>query len=95
MTCQACKDAYLCTFCFAKNIMNNHGGCPKCNGAFLAPEAKVYLEELIRVYKSNPRDLFTLLQKKKKQLPPSLRNIGKVIQSALGEAKTRGEKLDL
>ncbi len=97
MKCQSCEDdSYLCTFCFAKIIMSSSStaNCPKCHKQFLKPEAMDFLEELVNIYRSNPRDLFTLLQKKKKQLPPSLKNIGKVIQSALGEAKARDEKLD-
>lgn len=97
MKCQSCEeDSYLCTFCFANVIMSSSSNakCPKCNQQFLQPEAKAFMDELVDMYKSNPRDLFTLLRKKKKQLPPSLKNIGKVIQSALGEAKVRGEKLD-
>jgi hypothetical protein len=95
MKCDACKEEYLCTFCFAKLIMAENSGCPECSGAFLPSSAKAYLDELVQIYKSNPRDLFTILQKKKKQLPPSLKNIENVIKSAMGEAKLRGEKLPL
>ena len=95
MKCQVCSEAYLCTYCFAKSIMVNNSACPKCNGAFLDPGAKQYLEKMVNQYRSDPQGLFTLLQKKKKLLPPSLKNIGEVIKSAYGEAKARGEKIDL
>jgi len=95
MKCQLCSEAYLCTYCFAKSIMVNNSACPKCKGAFLDPGAKDYLETMINQYKSDPQALFTLLQKKKKHLPPSLKNIGEVIKSAYREAKIRGEKIDL
>jgi len=95
MTCQSCSKAYLCTYCFAKSVMVSNSNCPKCNGYFLDPGAKSYLEQMVNEYKSDPQALFTLLQRKKKQLPPSLRNIGEVVKSAFGEAKARGEKIDL
>ena len=95
MKCQACSEAYLCTYCFTKSIMVDNSACAKCNGAFLDHGAKSYLEEMVNQYKSDPQALFNLLQKKKKQLPPSLKNIGEVIKSAFGEAKSRGEKIEL
>jgi len=95
MTCQSCSKAYLCTYCFAKSVMVSNSNCPKCNGYFLDPGAKSYLEQMVNEYKSDPQALFTLLQRKKKQLPPSLRNISEVVKSAFGEAKARGEKIDL
>lgn len=95
MKCQTCSEAYLCTYCFAKSVMVGNSNCPTCDGHFLDPDAKSYLEKMVNEYRSDPQGLFTLLQKKKKQLPPSLRNIGEVIKSAYGEAKARGEKIDL
>lgn len=96
MKCESCEDpSYMCTFCFAKTILSNgNTKCPKCSGAFINLETKMFLDEMIELYKSNPRDLFTLLQKKKKQLPPGLKNLTKIIHSAQEEARSRGEKLD-
>ncbi len=97
MKCASCEEpSYLCTLCFAKIIMSSSGAalCPKCTRAFLDFEAKLFLDEMLDLYKSDPRNLFTLLQKKKKHLPPSLKNLTKILHSAMGEAKSKGEKLD-
>lgn len=98
MKCESCTEpSYLCTFCFAKLIMSvegDGGKCPKCTSGFLNLETKMFLDEMVELYKSNPRDLFTLLQKKKKQLPPALKNLTKIIQSAQQQAKNKGETLN-
>jgi len=97
MKCDSCGEAYLCTFCFVKLIMcvDKPTNCPKCQSFFVNLQTRGFLEEMMELYKDNPRDLFTLLQKKKKELPPGLKNLGQIVQSAMGEAKTRGEKLNI
>ncbi len=97
MKCASCEEpSYLCTLCFSKIIMACSGSalCPKCNRAFLDFQAKLFLDEMLDLYKSDPRNLFTLLQKKKKHLPPSLKNLTNILHSAMGEAKSKGEKFD-
>jgi hypothetical protein len=89
--CQVC----LCTFCFVKVILAEKKACPACSGSFLEGTALNYLDELVRLYKQNPRDMMTQMVKKKKMLPPGLKNIDKVFQSAMSEAKSRGLKFPL
>lgn len=98
MRCESCKESYLCTFCFAKSIIvseNSTKKCSQCENPFLSLQTKMFLDEMVELYKSNPRDLFTLIQKKKKELPPGLKNLTKIIQSAQEQAKARGEKLNI
>jgi len=97
MKCNSCGEAYLCTFCFVKLIMCNNepSNCLRCQSFFIDLQTRGFLEEMMELYKDNPRDLFTLLQKKKKELPPGLKNLGQIVQSAMSEAKTRGEKLNI
>lgn len=97
MKCDGCGEAYLCTFCFVKLVMctDKPGTCPECHDHFVNLETRAFLEEMVRIYKNNPRDLFTTLQKKKKELPPGLKNLSQIVQSAMGQAKFRGEKLGI
>jgi hypothetical protein len=94
MRCKDCQ-VCLCTFCFVKVILAEKKSCPACSGSFLEVTALNYLDELVRLYKQNPRDMMTQMVKKKKMLPSGLKNIDKIFQSAMSEAKSRGLKFPL
>lgn len=92
--CQTCKEARLCTFCFTKRVLaENKTQCDFCNGDFVRNDTKAFMDDMIQLYQKNPRDLFTTIQKRKKELPPGLKNLGQIVQSALKEAKRRGDPL--
>jgi hypothetical protein len=92
--CVSCKEAKLCTFCFTKRVLaENNIQCESCEKSFVEAETKTFMDEMIGLYQKNPRDLFTTIQKRKKELPPGLKNLGQIVQSALKEAKKRGDPL--
>jgi hypothetical protein len=74
-------------------LAENNIQCESCEKSFVEAETKTFMDEMIGLYQKNPRDLFTTIQKRKKELPPGLKNLGQIVQSALKEAKKRGDPL--
>jgi hypothetical protein len=96
ITCVSCKEAKLCSFCFTKRILvENRIQCDYCSEPFIQTDTKTFIDEMVETYKQNPRDLMTALQKKKKHLPPGLKNLSNIVRSAISESKQRGDPLPL